>query len=261
MGIESDFVNFQNSIKATESRVHEMISNIPKMVNKLSTFNEDIVRELEKLKDIGNSLLKFDNIQSSVFIQSGWFFCPSMGLLPFDYFYSPVFAYQSGRMDRVTALMKLLYGKDSWKFLEDVVNGWPSNKLFSKQRKVIIQDALWAHKNKKYSLSIPALLPIIEGICGDFCKSNKIQVSRNDAKNKVEASLKHIEDKFFTDLCLEFIEKQLYNDTNFLRSSKNKKFLNRHSILHGLNSGYSDCARSLRCFLLLDVLTLLSDKK
>jgi len=125
----------------------------------------------------------------------------------------------------------------------------------------IIRDSLWAHQNKKYTLSIPALLPIMEGIATDYCKLKRLEIPESGTVNKVKETIKLLEsqgEKYTAEILLGFVENQLYIHTSRLKISKNKKLLNRHGILHGYYSGYPDATRSLKCFMVLDVLSLLT---
>jgi hypothetical protein len=193
-------------------------------------------------------------------IESGWFICPSLSKIPFNYFRSAVAMPQGHRANKMTILMKGLYSANDWRNLGSTIDKWPESRFFTHNRMVIIRDALEAHRNKKYTLSIPALLPIIEGVCGDYCIEQKAGIGKSKSFQKAEKAIQSLGTKgeqYVSELVLEYISNQLYISSDKLKTSRNKKYLSRHSILHGSQTGYADCARSLRCFLLLDVLTLL----
>ncbi|HVZ58731.1 MAG TPA: hypothetical protein VG935_03210 [Patescibacteria group bacterium] len=249
-----------NQISATILETQKAVFN---MANYLDNFNKAIqamVPDISKIIDFAESIKKLREIEKRALIESGWFICPSLDPVPYHYIRNAVIQYDKGRKGSVTVFMKSLYGDKDWEYLDKVVNGWSTNKFFTKQRVKIIKDALHAHKNGQYTLSIPALLPIIEGICGDFCKTQNIHVNDSASSQKAKNAMQKLKTdgkEYVSELVLEFIENQLYINTGNLRALRNKRFLNRHGILHGSYSGYADCARSLRCFLLLDVLTLL----
>lgn len=249
----SNFASIVNQMNSAYSHLADQVLNINKIVN-------SFLPDFKKITDFAVNMRKFHDEEKKALIESGWFICPSLGPVPYHYIAKAVTRYNSGRKDSITNLMKSLYGDNDWKYLEETIKKWPTHKFFTKQRMKIIRDAFEAHKERKYTLSIPALLPIIEGICGDFCQSQRAVVSSSATTRKAQILLAKIKDngeEYLSELVLEFIEKQLYVPTSILKTSKNKKFLNRHGILHGSYSGYADCARSLRCFLMLDVLTLL----
>ncbi len=261
--ITADYKKVFEGLNQTTHLIQETLRGIGKAANQLDDFKKvlnNLVPDISKIADFTINLKKFQEEEKEVLIESGWFICPSLYPLPYDYFRRAVIKYNAGHKSSITNLMKFLYGNNNWNYLEKTVNSWSSYKFFNKQRMKIIKDALSAHKNGKYTLSIPALLPIIEGISGDFCKTQEILLSRSATTQKARETLAKIKsngEEYLSELVLFFIENQLYVHTDLLKSSKNKKYLNRHGILHGSYSGYADCARSLRCFLLLDVFTLL----
>jgi len=62
------------------------------------------------------------------------------------------------RMDHV---VPEIFRMDDHHVLEDMVARWD---FYLGWRNQVFEDAVWAHKNEKYSLSVPALAPQIEGI-------------------------------------------------------------------------------------------------
>ncbi len=251
------------SINTFATSLNNSLTGISKVVEQVNSFGKKlnlILPDITKFFDFAESIRKYREIEKSVLIESGWFICPSLDPVPINWISKSVHNYRAGKRDSITNLMKWIYGDKEWKYLSEVVITWEKNRFFSKQRMKIIKDAIDAHKRGQYTLSIPALLPIIEGICGEFCMEQKIKVGKSRSKMKAQKMLSELGKKgeiYLSEIVLEFIENQLYIETNQLRLRKNRKYLNRHAILHGSYSGYADCARSLRCFLLLDVLTLL----
>lgn len=254
--------NLQN-ISNFAATLNNSLAGIGKIAEQVSAFNKNIsliLPDITKFTDFAESIRKYREVEKSVLIESGWFICPSLDPVPINWISTAVHSYRAGKRDSITNLMKAIYGDKEWVYLGEVVTKWKANRFFNKQRMKIIDDAFDAHKRGQFTLSIPALLPIVEGISGEFCVEQRIKVGKSKSKLKAQKMLSEIGKKgdvYLSELVLEFIENQLYIETNQLRLKKNKKYLNRHGILHGAYSGYADCARSLRCFLLLDVLTLL----
>jgi len=196
--------------------------------------------------------------------ESGWIISPSLDDMPVSYIRKAVVRYNNGDKGKALSnLMKNYYGIDNgWNKLEDTVATWKSNKLFTSQRIKIIYDCLWAHKNKKYTLSIPTLLPIIEGVASNYCKKKGLKIDEKATTKKAKETVNFLKaqgNDYESEILLYFIENQLYISTDMLKmkKNKNKKLLNRHGILHGSYSGYPDGTRSLKCFLILDVLSSL----
>jgi hypothetical protein len=151
--------------------------------------------------------------------------------------------------------------------LKEMVSSWLHSSFFDR-RKRIIEDALEAHISGKFTLSIPALLPQVEGILSSKTNRNagsvglllKAAVEQNDLSdisifNAVEDDILialatdpflfkgHTFGEFFTpEKYTEWVTGQGFDSTP----------LNRHAILHGVQIDYATEINSLRVFFLLD---------
>lgn len=138
--------------------------------------------------------------------------------------------------------------------IEDLLNIWSEIKFYN-DRLPILRDALIAHKDGKYTLSIPVFLAQIEGI---LCEIFEVK-NHGEAKGKLN-KIKFEEDNQESLLATpQFIADILINQ--IFQSSKNytfeKNYPNRHPILHGKDKYYyEDKYASLRCILILDSLRL-----
>jgi hypothetical protein len=144
------------------------------------------------------------------------------------------------------------FGNNNGTGLRELVDNWENIPQF-KPRMKIIRDALQAHIEEKYTLSVPALLPQIEGIAGEILgkqinrkTGNKIiRLIRREFPNYLHTSIK--------DILIIFIEEIVYRPIIFSRLSEEMKvnsisetyFLNRHAILHGVFINYDDTLQSL----------------
>jgi hypothetical protein len=209
-------------------------------------------------------------------IESGWWLTPSLMELPVEYIDSAVQQYDNGDKKAISELFKAVYQNDNCKYLREVVSGWEVNPYF-KSWMTIINDALEAHINGKYTLSIPALLIGSSGIARDYCKENvKEDKERNKDRSKdgeiIKEALKFrreefkeddlrffLSDWFLEDLFFRAIDEFIYGDTNNLerKGISPENILNRHAIFHGINKNYATCENSIRGFMLLDILSLL----
>jgi hypothetical protein len=135
--------------------------------------------------------------------------------------------------------------------LDEITSNWGQNKKLS-QRIDILKDAVWAHKQGKYTLSIPALIPHVEGIINENSgKKGKIKFSEcltifNDDISK-KSYIKPTSSLYPLAL-LKFCENLLKENFEWGKPS-NK---GRHPILHGHNVNYSDRVFSLKLILLID---------
>lgn len=268
----------KKSLDITTDNFRKIFEGISAGINTASIINQsfkDIIPDYRNgITEIFNKTLDFSKFyrrfiqlrveEKKALTESGWIISPSLDNMPVSYIRSAVIKYNNRDKGKaLTGLMKNYYGiNNNWEKLESAIDLWKSNKFFTKQRMKIIYDCLWAHRNKKYTLSIPSLLPIIEGVASDYCKMKGLKINPKATTEKAKEVVNLLKlqgDDYESEILLYFIENQLYISTDKLKwkGNKNKKLLNRHGILHGKYSGYADCTRSLKCFLVLDVLSSL----
>ena len=151
--------------------------------------------------------------------------------------------------------------------LKNLVSSWLKCPPFYKRER-IINDALSAHIEEKYTLSIPALLPHVEGIATEL---NVYETWFNDHfKNEyyqkiIRGNLQYIRyPKSTIDNFLESYFPQIYktignemNDVPTWMKSHHlieNQTLQRHAIMHGGFYEYYSEENSIRVFLFLDLL-------
>lgn len=146
---------------------------------------------------------------------------------------------------------------NEYKMIKDMIDIWKKDPIFL-ERANIIKDAFFAHENGMYNLSIPILLAQCEGIASKITGIN--------ARKGHIAILKIIKEPTFfirnasRTALISFIEEFLYKGINFddyhnqlaIRNIDPNDFLNRHSIIHGVNIDFASEVNSLRMFMLLD---------
>ena len=67
------------------------------------------------------------------------------------------------------------YARAGWAPLVGAVERWHRNPLF-RGRMRVFQDALDAHRGGRFTLTVPALVAQVEGICGQYVKRRKLLV-------------------------------------------------------------------------------------
>ncbi|MBM4242062.1 MAG: hypothetical protein FJ150_10475 [Euryarchaeota archaeon] len=193
---------------------------------------------------------------------NGWWFILS---LPDDFFHVEL----QGLEDRITP--KLLtkkiveyFNKDECKELEDILNSWELES-FSNNKK-IFQDALWAHKESKYTLTVPTLTIQVEGVIRsylDYISEHSIHPYKEALKKRYEESISENRglESFIQKKNLEFLEKKLENFYQSFEPSKPKNFddLYRHPLFHGQYLNYHSIEISTKLFLFLDMLYWILD--
>lgn len=150
---------------------------------------------------------------------------------------------------------KLFSGND-YALLDTKVQTWLANNYMA-ERKEIVLDCLWAHKQQKYTLTIPSLLSLVDGLTRDFMRRRK-QTNNLDGKRARIMRVKQFTDTYrrkeprlwssgFHRVINEFVYESFEFDSQVPRTS-----LNRHGILHGEIAHYATESNSLKLFLMID---------
>lgn len=132
-------------------------------------------------------------------------------------------------------------------------------------RAVLLTDAFEAHRAGKYTLSIPALLAQLDGIGCEVMGMGRNffqEKKRTSALAAILSQLKWpgVEKPYLLggihERMLSALERAwgLSSDTNLRRGDSEDSPLNRHGVLHGLDTNYPTEFNSLRCILLLGYL-------
>lgn len=178
--------------------------------------------------------------------------------------------YEQGRGRTIAALIEGFYRRNNWRVLKDAIKSWHSYEFF-RPRMPIFYDALDAHINRKWTLTVPALLPHVEGIAGEILLANKLSLSKESIM--ITKGFKTYPSSLFGKLradkvtptmdviissLLYYLEDTLYEYKDFKDYPKTRRLqtLNRHAILHGFQINYATRLNSLRCFLALDSLSM-----
>lgn len=179
--------------------------------------------------------------------------------------------YEQGKKRTIPAVVAGFYMQSNWQILSDAVKRWESYEFFT-PRMPIFYDALEAHINKKWTLTVPTLIPHIEGIAGEILLANKLVLSKDaiiltQGQKTYPSSLfgKLRADKVTPTMdvvissLLYYLEGTLYEYKDFKKYPRIRrlKTLNRHAIMHGYQLNYASRLNSLRCFLALDSLSML----
>lgn len=131
--------------------------------------------------------------------------------------------------------------------LLDILNEWERHPLLT-ARLAILRAAVQAHIEGKYELSVPAILPHVEGILAQAFTHTGRMRSRNyqEYVDRLTSDLLRGYDeatrKFITDYLL----------ATFEWGGTPGSDLSRHAVLHGYDTGYATRAKSLKVILVFD---------
>ena len=158
------------------------------------------------------------------------------------------------------------YQKDSHRHLVETVETWNGHPLFA-PRMHIIKDALQAHCEGRYTLSVPTLIPQIEGVLSDFVLANNLVAKFGKIKQVYSAVIGDVDNYSLSTWAIaSTLLYQLQNTTyvsinfeNELRKSVNTRKTTRHTVLHGIAPRYDRPIHSFKAFLLLDAIIALQE--
>lgn len=148
-------------------------------------------------------------------------------------------------------------------YIEELSTKWWTVAQF-RERKKLIQQAIEAHKERKYELSIHAMLPQIEGIITDWVYT---QLPEKEVPFRPESKTKKFRDLVLKRATTYSYERIVESTINFilggpvLKTFKrwvaqiNTAFPNRHAVEHGkYDQALFTEENSLKLFLLVDTL-------
>lgn len=249
--------NFYSSIYPFQEVIADFMKNYMQITKVLN-------QNLYGLGNLARSFREKTDLDREVLLSSGWWVTPIFDELPYHIMGKATLRYKRGEKNSMTNFFKTTFHQKDYLLLRYMVDSWKNKPLFKPRMKAINQ-ALSAHIRGEYYLSIPTLLPISEGIAEKYCERVGITIARRDRSSgrfKIENAIKHREESldlnlYLPEIILYQIQTLIFSSTDLIKNSTNKKTLNRNNILHGKAINYADAARSLRCFLLLDVLSAL----
>ncbi|HLC30604.1 MAG TPA: hypothetical protein VJM51_07470 [Dehalococcoidia bacterium] len=269
------------------SHISKLLSDIPRVdaavlqeLSRISQHTDEIGRVLAANAGIFNAIRRVfeqqepfkglqDRLQSErnsaeAFSAAGWPIAPSM---PRWLKRRVIQLYEQDKVRYAGQAIIGCYKQSGCKYLVDAVEKWNSHPLFA-PRMHIIRDALWAHQNRKYTLSFPALIPQVEGIMSEYVISNGLPAKLGSIKAVYEAVVGDPAKNYplfvwaIADTLLYQLQTNTYFSTDFageLEKRIPKRRTTRHTVLHGIMPGYNRASHSLRSFLVLDALSALQE--
>lgn len=255
------------SISRFSQQASQMMKIIEPVLKDYSRLIDTISPALTRFVLQYQEYLKQKNI-SAPFIECGLWLTPSMTPAIVKVI---VDKYEQGKKRAIVALIEGFYRRNNHENLRRAVISWIPYGFFS-PRMHIFRDALDAHISRKWTLTVPTLLPHIEGIAGEILLESGLPLKNDSiiadkgyktypsylyghlAASKVTPTM----DVIINSL-LEYLEGTLYSYKDFKDYPKIRRLpkLNRHAILHGYQVNYATRLNSLRCFLALDSLSML----
>lgn len=208
--------------------------------------------------------VEYDHRAIDAFKEAGWPITPSV---PKHLMQRVVELHKIGKVQYASQVIIGYYRRNNWRNLIQTVNKWTDHSLYTSRMDIIL-DALDAHCRGKYSLSVPTLLPQIEGILREYIHSNNLSAKFGKIKMVYETAIGDIGDYSLTtwkiaETLLFCLQNNTYIWSDFeieLKKSLTRRKVSRHTVLHGINPCYNRPIHSLKTFLILDAITILASE-
>lgn len=208
-------------------------------------------------------LVQIDKDAMTAFNTAGWPIAPSMSR---ELRERVVELFQQGKTWYVSRVILGYYKREDYKNLVTMVNSWRDYHLFV-PRMHIIDDALIAHRSGKYTLSVPALLPQIEGVLNDYVRLNNLSARCGKIQQIYSAAIGDLDSYGLSNWAIANtlmfqLQTNTYAFTDFeveLSKSVNNRQTTRHTVLHGVTINYHRPIHSLKAFVLLDAISALQE--
>jgi hypothetical protein len=206
-------------------------------------------------------LFEYHKDSANAFKDAGWAIAPSMNR---ELLERVVLFHQQNKTRYISQVILGYYHKNKFSKLKSTVTSWETNPLFS-SRMHIFNAALGAHCEGNYTLSVPALLPQIEGILNEYVKINKLEAKLGKVEKVYAAVIGDLDEYPLTswaiaNTLLFQLQTSTFTFTDFeveFKKSANNRKTTRHTVLHGIATNYNKPIHSLKAFILLDALSCL----
>ena len=221
----------QNSIAKTVEPIGEYLSS-------LNDVFKDVVNAFNNIK-------RDDNAYEKILIDNGY---PLIDI--------PVEEKQTICILRNSEDIRLIIDRSMLRSYTDskvkiIFNSWREKTILCK-RIHLIEDAIYAYENEKYSLSIPIFLSQVEGLIAEFY-DHKGRMNGSIYKSYIKRTLNMDKDeKEYKDKIMNaFFFKEIL--ANFEHGDEISKF-SRHAILHGGDVNYGTKINNLKIIISFDII-------
>ncbi len=177
--------------------------------------------------------------------------------LPFEFYEGILILIENGETRRVNRYICAWFRWNRYRRLTRMAKRWDDNRYF-RRRRPIYRQALKGHRRRLYNLTVPGLVPLVEGIARDYLWGEHGISERRGLTAIKEALSRNIPDDVYQEelqqILIRFLTSSTFADTDRDDVLTSGYELNRHGVAHSRHIRYGSEANSLRCFLLLETL-------
>lgn len=256
----TDISEFRRQIESITSGLDEVARRITAdwaamdMAGK-GIFSANLLRNLHDIIQAGQD-------EKDAFCAAGWPISPSM---PKALRQRVVELHMQGKNQYASQPIMGYYRRSGCTHLKELVHGWQDHPLLGSRVHIFV-DALGVHQDGKYTLSVPTLMPQIEGVLNDYVKKHSLAAKFGKIQEVYTAAIGDtgnygLAEWAIVQTLLHLLQTNTYVYTSFqneLDKSMHRRAINRHTVLHGVTANYNKESHSLKCFLLLDAVSVLA---
>lgn len=251
---------FENNAKQKNSAIIETMPDSSLISKALSQALEPLMKTLDKISPD----LIIQNLEKSaeIMFDNGWWLILTM---PFP-FYTQLADIKDINKKYLTDYLVKYHNENDCIGLENLIKRWTLDEF--KNNKEIFEDALWAHKQSKFTLSVPALTIQVEGTLRSYFyqKLDKnFHVYYNELKKQYTQTIKNknenldygeVFERFTKFQNIKFIEEGFKTFMKSFDPGEPRNFddLHRHPLFHGQFKNYNTIEMSTKLFLFLDMI-------
>jgi len=227
------------------SKIQESIEAVHKFLN-----SEKYIKAHQKIKASIELFLRFSEQlpeANRILINLGWWYLRDLYISESSHI---VELHNQGKDKQIEKEIIAAFTKE---VLLEKIDRWEKLQSLKRGRFRIVKDAVIAHIERKYTLSIPVLFAQVEGELRE-----KLGLADGQIKyNKLRIKFKNELSKSSNDFDLLVSEGIINIVDTFLKShglSKTMKYrkISRHTVMHGLVTNYNKKSLSLKLILLFD---------
>lgn len=183
---------------------------------------------------------------AAILAEKGWWLTPDMSM----HLLTTVVRLDGARKRR--QINRLMCDYYNARRLRGLLTEWNEEPLFS-ERRHLFDHALWAHRQKRWYLSIPMLLTQIDGILQDFAQQKGLPKNTSVRKIAKQLRLESTDPKAVISDTWQAQLDAIFG-SGYYQTEVRQPGLRRNAILHGLELRYGSEVRSTQLFLQLDTI-------
>lgn len=230
------FGPLQEAMRGIREMHVRIAAQSPAIERKIKAMDADVARALHE-DDDQSPMSRLMAYRATLWAQHGWF--PSAWETPLSLISQTANLLGTSDHEAAERAISAHFESDRNKLIDWVLKRHP-------EREAIVRDALAAHDEGRYALSIPVLLIQADGIGAGYFGMDSIYSINNKNFDKIKTKFDQQNDKFRVKYLSYLIG--CLTPLNASRSRRDKYHapFNRHTVIHGESTDYPSVTNSLK---------------